>query len=91
MTMEELMVHMVSKARLDADVALRQFVSALHGIAAINIIECDWSGAVENYRRVLQLSSEYKNIIKVDSLQVTNSSNLFILYYMIKVIPYTAY
>lgn len=70
MTMEELMVHMVSKARLDADVALRQFVSALHGIAAINIIECDWSGAVENYRRVLQLSSEYKNIIKVDSLQM---------------------
>lgn len=70
MTMEDLMTQMVAKARLDADIAMRQIVSSLHGIAAINIIDCLWKEAAETYRRVLQLSKQYENTVKIDTLQM---------------------
>jgi hypothetical protein len=69
--MDELLTAMIAKAQIDVDGSLRQHVSALNGIAALNVINEDWETAAEHYRLVLTAAKDYENTnVKVDTLQV---------------------
>ncbi|XP_046392650.1 E3 ubiquitin-protein ligase SHPRH isoform X2 [Ischnura elegans] len=68
-SMEHLLSSLVSKAKVEAEEALRMCVAALNGLAGVHIILGDWSLAEDKYRQILKLSDEYKDHLKVDTLQ----------------------
>ncbi len=80
MTMEELMEQMIKKAKLECEDANRLYISALNGLAGLDIIEEKFLDASEKYREVIRLVDEYKDKIKTDTLQklhtVTNLAEL---------------
>lgn len=70
MTMEDLVTQMCIKAKLDAEQSMREFVSSLNGIAALEIIIMNWLKAANIYRVVLAVDVKYCDRLKMDSLQV---------------------
>lgn len=70
MTMDELMVEMVNKAKLDLTTSLRAVVSSLNGLAGLNWLNLDYKGAIEYYRKALQFGKDYEHLVKIDTLQV---------------------
>ncbi|XP_046572336.1 E3 ubiquitin-protein ligase SHPRH-like, partial [Haliotis rubra] len=69
MTMEELLESLTKKAKLESEEAHRQFIAALNGLAALCIINEEYSEAVSNYRCVLQSVTEHEGRLKTDDLQ----------------------
>ena len=69
LTMEELLEQLIKKVKGECEDSNRQKVSALNGLAGLDIIEEKWKDAVDKYREVLRLVEEYKSRIKTDSLQ----------------------
>ena len=69
LTMEELLEQLIKKVKGEVEDSNRQKVSALNGLAGLDIIEEKWKDAVEKYREVLRWVDEYKIRIKTDSLQ----------------------
>ncbi|KAG8225017.1 hypothetical protein J437_LFUL006028 [Ladona fulva] len=67
--MENLLASLVKKAKVEAEEALRQCVAALNGLAGVHILLGEWSLAEEKYRSILKLADEYKQNLKVDTLQ----------------------
>ncbi|XP_071455234.1 E3 ubiquitin-protein ligase SHPRH isoform X2 [Hetaerina americana] len=68
-SMEHLLTSLVQKAKVEAEEALRICVAALNGLAGVHIISGEWSLAEDKYRSILKLADEYKDHLKVDTLQ----------------------
>lgn len=71
MTMPELLATMVSQTKVECEEILRQLIAILNGVAALFIIKEYWIQAVDTYRSVLHLDQDYKDKLKIDSLQVS--------------------
>uniref|UniRef100_T1JC89 RING-type domain-containing protein n=1 Tax=Strigamia maritima TaxID=126957 RepID=T1JC89_STRMM len=69
LTMEELLVQMIKKTKMDAEEAHRQHIAALNGLAGLNIIQEEWVEASENYRDVLRLAAEDMQNVETDKMQ----------------------
>lgn len=67
--MKELLRQLIAKANLDCTEAQRQKVAAMNGLAAISLLEDDYTAAIKSYRDVLAISSE----INIDSLQLIHT------------------
>ena len=69
MTMEGLLDQLISKAILECEESHRVYVSALNGLAGIDIIQEKWAEAAENYREVMRSVAEHEGKLKTDTLQ----------------------
>lgn len=69
MTLSELLKYLQTKTTNECEDALRSHVASLNGLAGIYCIQEEWPEAVDNYRKVLQITEEYKEKVKVDTLQ----------------------
>ncbi|GLG99404.1 E3 ubiquitin-protein ligase SHPRH [Gryllus bimaculatus] len=69
MTMEELLESLLKKTKLEAEECFRRTIAAMNGLAGIHIIKEMWTEAIEHYREVLRISEEYKDSLKMDTLQ----------------------
>ncbi|GAB1606975.1 E3 ubiquitin-protein ligase SHPRH-like, partial [Argonauta hians] len=69
MTMEELLQSLIKKGITECEEAHRQAIAARHGLAGIHIINDQVEDAISNYREVLWLIQEHKNI-RTDDLQL---------------------
>ncbi|XP_041108304.1 E3 ubiquitin-protein ligase SHPRH [Polyodon spathula] len=69
MTMEELLLSLQKKCRVECEEAHRQLVCAFNGLAGVHIIRGEHALAAERYREVLRSSEEHKDKLKTDSLQ----------------------
>ena len=80
MTMEQLLEQLISKAKNEAEEAHRLYISALNGLAGLDIIQESWAEAAEKYREVLRSAGEQEGRIKTDTLQklhtITNLAEL---------------
>lgn len=52
MSMGEILLHLASKARVEAEDAQRLLLSALNGMAAVLLLQGDAASAVSTYRQV---------------------------------------
>ncbi|KAI4383932.1 hypothetical protein MLD38_009712 [Melastoma candidum] len=68
MTMEEILMVLISKTKVEGEEALRRLVVALNALAALAIIEDNLCQAVSLYKEALQLSSEYSEDFSLDPL-----------------------
>merc|ERR1719350_394015 len=67
--MEGLLDQLISKAILECEESHRVYVSALNGLAGIDIIQEKWAEAAENYREVMRSVAEHEGRLKTDTLQ----------------------
>ncbi|KAJ7965163.1 E3 ubiquitin-protein ligase SHPRH [Quillaja saponaria] len=68
MTMEEILMVLIDKTKIEGEEALRRSVVALNGLAAIAIIERELSRAVFLYREALSLAEEHSKDFRLDPL-----------------------
>ncbi|XP_023551403.1 E3 ubiquitin-protein ligase SHPRH isoform X2 [Cucurbita pepo subsp. pepo] len=68
MTMEEILMVLVSKTKIEGEEALRRTVVALNALAGIAIIEKKFSEALSLYKEALELAEENNEDFRVDPL-----------------------
>ncbi|KAF8397100.1 hypothetical protein HHK36_016007 [Tetracentron sinense] len=85
MSMEEILVVLVGKTKIEGEEALRKLVVALNGLAGIAVIEQDLSRAVSLYREALALAEEHSHDFRLDPLL-----NLHIHHNLAEILPVTS-
>ncbi|XP_057989897.1 uncharacterized protein LOC110633932 isoform X2 [Hevea brasiliensis] len=68
MTMEEILMVLVGKTKIEGEEALRKLVVALNALAGIAIIEQNFSQAISLYREALALAEEHSEDFRLDPL-----------------------
>ncbi|XP_019456201.1 PREDICTED: E3 ubiquitin-protein ligase SHPRH isoform X2 [Lupinus angustifolius] len=68
MTMEEILMVLISKTKVEGEEALRRLVVALNGLAAIATIQRDFSQAALLYNEALTSAEEHSEDFRVDPL-----------------------
>ncbi|XP_050209506.1 uncharacterized protein LOC126660195 isoform X2 [Mercurialis annua] len=68
MTMEEILMVLIGKTKIEGEEALRKLVVALNAIAGIAMIENNFSQAVSLYREALSLTEEHSEDFRLDPL-----------------------
>ncbi|VFQ99538.1 unnamed protein product [Cuscuta campestris] len=68
MTMEEILLVLVGKTKVEGEEELRKVVVALNGLAGISIIEKDISQAISLYKEALALAEEHSEDFRLDPL-----------------------
>ncbi|PRQ59652.1 putative DNA helicase chromatin regulator PHD family [Rosa chinensis] len=68
MTMEEILMVLVSKTKIEGEEALRRLVVALNGLAGIAVIEQNFTQAVSLYKESLTLAEEHTEDFRLDPL-----------------------
>ncbi|XP_015877624.2 uncharacterized protein LOC107414045 isoform X2 [Ziziphus jujuba] len=68
MTMEEILMVLVSKTKVEGEEALRRLVVALNGLAGLAIIQKNYIEAVSLYKEALALAEEYSEDFRLDPL-----------------------
>ncbi|CAL0315584.1 unnamed protein product [Lupinus luteus] len=68
MTMEEILMVLISKTKVEGEEALRRLVVALNGLAAISTIQRDFSQAALLYNEALTSAKEHSEDFRVDPL-----------------------
>uniref|UniRef100_A0A2P2MDB4 RING-type domain-containing protein n=1 Tax=Rhizophora mucronata TaxID=61149 RepID=A0A2P2MDB4_RHIMU len=68
MTMEEILMVLISKTKIEGEEALRKLVVALNALAGIAIIKQIFSDAVSLYKEALALTVEYVEDFRLDPL-----------------------
>ncbi|CAK7340000.1 unnamed protein product [Dovyalis caffra] len=68
MTMEEILMVLVGKTRIEGEEALRKLVVALNALAGIAILEQNFPQAVSLYKEALALSQDYSEDFRLDPL-----------------------
>ncbi|KAK7385443.1 hypothetical protein VNO78_31163 [Psophocarpus tetragonolobus] len=68
MTMEEILLVLISKTKIEGEEALRKLVIALNALAAIAAIQKDFSQATLLYREALTLAEEHSEDFRLDPL-----------------------
>ncbi|XP_071956695.1 E3 ubiquitin-protein ligase SHPRH-like [Antedon mediterranea] len=70
LTMDQLLVSLQEKAKIESEECHRQLVCSLNGLAAVHIMKSEIVEAVEKYREVLRSSDEFKDKLRTDKLQL---------------------
>ncbi|XP_043816929.1 uncharacterized protein LOC110625034 isoform X2 [Manihot esculenta] len=68
MTMQEILMVLVGKTKIEGEEALRKSVVALNALAGIGIIEQNFSQAISLYREALALTEEHSEDFRLDPL-----------------------
>ncbi|MED6124025.1 hypothetical protein PIB30_055145, partial [Stylosanthes scabra] len=68
MTMEEILMVLISKTKVEGEEALRRLVVALNGLAAIATIQNEFSQAALLYHEALTLAEEHSEDFRLDPL-----------------------
>ncbi|KAL9315887.1 hypothetical protein ACSQ67_016888 [Phaseolus vulgaris] len=68
MTMEEILMVLISKTKIEGEEALRKLVIALNALAAIAAIQKDFSEATSLYSEALTLAGEHSEDFRLDPL-----------------------
>ncbi|XP_024025293.1 E3 ubiquitin-protein ligase SHPRH isoform X2 [Morus notabilis] len=82
MTMEEILMVLISKTKIEGEEALRRLVLALNGLAGIAIIEENSTEAISLYKEALALAEEHSDDFRLDPLL-----NIHILYNLAEILP----
>lgn len=85
MTMEEILMVLVGKTKVEGEEALRKLVVALNGLAGIAIIKQDFPQAISLYKEALELAEEHSEDFRVDPLL-----NIHIHYNLAEILPLTS-
>ncbi|XP_071734356.1 uncharacterized protein [Rutidosis leptorrhynchoides] len=85
MTMEEILMVLVGKTKIEGEEALRKLVVALNGLAGIAIIKQDIPQAISLYKEALELAEEHSEDFRVDPLL-----NIHIHYNLAEILPLNA-
>ncbi|XP_027329381.1 E3 ubiquitin-protein ligase SHPRH isoform X1 [Abrus precatorius] len=84
MTMEEILMVLISKTKIEGEEALRKLVIALNGLAAIAAIQKDFSQAASLYNEALTLAEEHSKDFRLDPLL-----NIHIHHNLAEILPLT--
>lgn len=68
MTMEEILLALIGKTKIEGEEALRKVVSAINGLAGISILKQDFQQAVSLYKEALALAEENSEDFRLDPL-----------------------
>ncbi|XP_027104125.1 uncharacterized protein [Coffea arabica] len=68
MTMEEILLALVGKTKIEGEEALRKLVSAINGLAGIAVLKQDFAQAVSLYKEALALAEENLEDFRLDPL-----------------------
>ncbi|KAM7494701.1 hypothetical protein LguiB_029310 [Lonicera macranthoides] len=68
MTMEDILLVLVGKTKVEGEEALRKLIVALNGLAAISIIKQDFPQAVSLYKEALAFAEEHSEDFRLDPL-----------------------
>ncbi|KAM1069775.1 hypothetical protein ACFX13_001692 [Malus domestica] len=68
MTMEEILMVLVGKTKVEGEEALRRSVVALNGLAGIAILEQNFTQALSLYKEALDLAEEHNEDFRLDPL-----------------------
>lgn len=82
MTMEEILMVLVNKTKVEGEEALRRLVVALNGLAAIAMIEKNFSQAAALYKEALHITKEHSEDFRLDPLL-----NIHILHNLAEILP----
>ncbi|KAK9061003.1 hypothetical protein SSX86_018183 [Deinandra increscens subsp. villosa] len=85
MTMEEILMVLVGKTKVEGEEALRKLVVALNGLAGIAIIKQDFSQAISLYKEAMELAEEHSEDFRIDPLL-----NIHIHYNLSEILPLTS-
>uniref|UniRef100_A0A803NY48 E3 ubiquitin-protein ligase SHPRH n=1 Tax=Cannabis sativa TaxID=3483 RepID=A0A803NY48_CANSA len=85
MTMEEILMVLINKTKVEGEEALRRLVLALNGLAGIAVIEEKSTEAVSLYKESLALAEEYSEDFRLDPLL-----NIHILHNLAEILPLEA-
>nr|GEX28330.1 E3 ubiquitin-protein ligase SHPRH [Tanacetum cinerariifolium] len=85
MTMEEILMVLVGKTKVEGDEALRKLVVAVNGLAGIAIIKQEFSQVVSLYKESLELAEKHSQDFRVDPLL-----NIHIHYNLAEIFPLTS-
>ncbi|KAK1409267.1 hypothetical protein QVD17_35793 [Tagetes erecta] len=85
MTMEEILMVLVGKTKVEGEEALRKLVVALNGLAGIAIIKQDFCQAISLYKEAMELAEEHSEDFRVDPLL-----NIHIHYNLSEILPLTS-
>ncbi|XP_061339196.1 uncharacterized protein LOC133285897 isoform X2 [Gastrolobium bilobum] len=85
MTMEEILMVLISKTKIEGEEALRRLVVALNGLAAIATIQKDFSQAALLYNEALTLAEEHSEDFRLDPLL-----NIHIHHNLAEILPLVA-
>ncbi|XP_076948485.1 uncharacterized protein LOC143620741 [Bidens hawaiensis] len=85
MTMDEILMVLVGKTKVEGEEALRKVVVALNGLAGIAIIKQDFSQAISLYKEAMELAQEHSEDFRVDPLL-----NIHIHYNLSEILPLTS-
>ncbi|XP_028782280.1 LOW QUALITY PROTEIN: E3 ubiquitin-protein ligase SHPRH [Neltuma alba] len=84
MTMEEILMVLISKTKIEGEEALRRSCVALNGLAAISIMQKDFSQAALLYIEALTLAEEHSEDFRLDPLL-----NIHIHHNLAEILPQT--
>ncbi|PON48604.1 Cdk-activating kinase assembly factor [Trema orientale] len=82
MTMEEILMVLINKTKIEGEEALRRLVLALNGLAGIALIETKSTEAVSLYKEALALAEEHSEDFRLDPLL-----NIHILHNLAEILP----
>ncbi|KAJ1431708.1 Zinc finger, PHD-type [Sesbania bispinosa] len=85
MTMEEILMVLIGKTKVEGEEALRRLVVALNGLAAIAIIQKEFSQAALLYNEALTLAEEHSEDFRLDPLL-----NIHIHHNLAEILPLAA-
>ncbi|XP_062092301.1 uncharacterized protein LOC133798119 isoform X2 [Humulus lupulus] len=85
MTMEEILMVLINKTKVEGEEALRRLVLALNGLAGIAVIEENSTEAVSLYKEALALAEEHAEDFRLDPLL-----NIHILHNLSEILPLEA-
>ncbi|PWA98308.1 Helicase, C-terminal [Artemisia annua] len=85
MTMEEILMVLVGKTKVEGEEALRKLVVAVNGLAGIAIIKQEFPQAISLYKEALELAEEHSEDFRVDPLL-----NIHIHYNLAEILPLTS-
>ncbi|KAL3521327.1 hypothetical protein ACH5RR_019476 [Cinchona calisaya] len=68
MTMEEILLALVGKTKIEGEEALRKLVSAINGLAGIAVLKQDFAQAISLYKEALALAEENLEDLRLDPL-----------------------
>lgn len=68
MTMQEILLALVGKTKIEGEEALRKLVSAINGLAGVAILKDDYLQAISLYKEALSLAEENSEDFRLDPL-----------------------
>ncbi|KAL1506154.1 hypothetical protein ABEB36_005568 [Hypothenemus hampei] len=87
-SMKDLLESLIIRNKIDCEECLRLIVSSINGLAGIYLLQQDTASAVKEYRKVLQLVSEYSKNAKDDKLEIDVLLIIHAMYNLSEILTY---